>query len=230
MTRNGKIARLPLAIRQQLNQRLQNGELGQDLVSWLNQLPEVQAILAAQFAAKPIDESNLTHWRQGGYLEWEAQEQAQGTALAFLEAQPGEPQVPAGTLSERLRAFCATHLAAETLRVAVLADSPETRARWKVLFCQMALLCQADRASDWVQLQREQLELQRENCRSARERQFKEWAKKDENRGAFGYKRELTEEEKQDRIRQIMGLDAEYGPKAAPDSPPPPNPAPIEPN
>ena len=43
MTRNGKIARLPLAIRQQLNQRLQNGELGQELVSWLNQLPEVQA-------------------------------------------------------------------------------------------------------------------------------------------------------------------------------------------
>jgi len=65
MTRNGKIARLPLAIRQQLNLRLQNGELAQDLLSWLNRLPEVQAILAAHFAAKPIDESNLTHWKQG---------------------------------------------------------------------------------------------------------------------------------------------------------------------
>ncbi len=43
MTPNGKIARLPLAIRQQLNLRLQNGELAQDLLSWLNQLPEVQA-------------------------------------------------------------------------------------------------------------------------------------------------------------------------------------------
>ncbi len=43
MTRNGKIARLPLAVRQQLNQRLLNGELAQDLLSWLNQLPEVQA-------------------------------------------------------------------------------------------------------------------------------------------------------------------------------------------
>jgi len=69
MTRNGKIARLPLAVRQQLNQRLQNGELAQDLLSWLNQLPEVQPILAAHFAAKPIDESNLSHWKQGGYLE-----------------------------------------------------------------------------------------------------------------------------------------------------------------
>ncbi|MGO8702033.1 MAG: hypothetical protein ACLQVY_30490 [Limisphaerales bacterium] len=43
MTRNGKIARLPLASPQQLNLRLQNGELAQDLLSWLNRLPEVQA-------------------------------------------------------------------------------------------------------------------------------------------------------------------------------------------
>jgi hypothetical protein len=63
MTRNGKIARLPLTIRRQLNLRLQNGELAQDLLSWLDQLPEVQAILAARFAAKPIDQSNL--WKQG---------------------------------------------------------------------------------------------------------------------------------------------------------------------
>ena len=217
-TRNGKIARLPLAIRQQLNQRLQNGELARDLLSWLNQLPEVQAILAAHFAAKPIDESNLTHWKQGGYLQWEAQEQAQRAALAFLEAQPGEPQVPAGALSERLRAFCATRLAAETLRVAALPDSPEKRDQWKMVFSQMALLCQADRAADWVQLQREQLELQRENSRSARERLFKEWAKKDENRAAFGLPREITEAEKQQRIRQVMGIGEEYGPAAAPES------------
>ncbi|MGO8700886.1 MAG: hypothetical protein ACLQVY_24605 [Limisphaerales bacterium] len=42
MTRNGKIARLPLASRRQLNQRLQNGELARNLLSWLNRLPEVQ--------------------------------------------------------------------------------------------------------------------------------------------------------------------------------------------
>jgi hypothetical protein len=57
MTPNGQIARLPPG--------LQNGELAQDLLSWLNQLPDVQAILAAH----PIDESNLTHRKQGGYLD-----------------------------------------------------------------------------------------------------------------------------------------------------------------
>jgi hypothetical protein len=44
MTRHGKIARLPLAIRQQLNHLPQHGKLAQDLLSWLNQKPEVQAI------------------------------------------------------------------------------------------------------------------------------------------------------------------------------------------
>jgi hypothetical protein len=55
MTRTGKIARLPLSIRQQLNQRLQNGELAQDLLSWLNRSQK----------SRPSDESNLCHWKQG---------------------------------------------------------------------------------------------------------------------------------------------------------------------
>ncbi len=54
MTHNGKIARLPLAVRQQLNQRLQNGELAQDLVSWLNRLPEVQAMRNSSAFAKSL--------------------------------------------------------------------------------------------------------------------------------------------------------------------------------
>ncbi len=54
MTRNGRIARLPLAIRRQLNQRLQNGELAQNLLSWLNQLPEVQVKRNSSASAKSL--------------------------------------------------------------------------------------------------------------------------------------------------------------------------------
>ena len=39
-TRNGKIARLPLEIREQLNRRLDDGEQGQPDLDWLNALPE----------------------------------------------------------------------------------------------------------------------------------------------------------------------------------------------
>src|SRR6185312_14905685 len=71
ITRTGKIARLPKPIREQLNQRLENGELGTSLVRWLNQLPEVQKIITEQFDAKPIRPQNLSEWRQGGYLDWQ---------------------------------------------------------------------------------------------------------------------------------------------------------------
>ena len=66
MTRNGKIARLPCRIRTQLNRRLQDGELGPQLVEWLNALPEAQKILAAEFGGRPINEQNLSEWRLGG--------------------------------------------------------------------------------------------------------------------------------------------------------------------
>ena len=56
MTRNGKIARLPAALREELNQRLLNGEQGQPWVEWLNSLPQVQSVLRAKFQGIPISE------------------------------------------------------------------------------------------------------------------------------------------------------------------------------
>src|SRR6266700_596529 len=70
MSHKGKIARLPLAIREQLNRRLQDGEIGRDLVVWLNSAPEVQAVLKAEFGERPVNEPNLSDWKAGGYEEW----------------------------------------------------------------------------------------------------------------------------------------------------------------
>jgi hypothetical protein len=67
MTRNGKIARLPYSIRDLLNQRLRNGEQGTKLIKWLNDLPKVQEVLAAEFDGRPISEQNLSEWKQGGF-------------------------------------------------------------------------------------------------------------------------------------------------------------------
>jgi len=69
-TRIGKIARLPLEIREQLNHRLQNGETGSAILNWLNQLPATAGVLAEQFDAQPINKQNLSDWRQGGYQDW----------------------------------------------------------------------------------------------------------------------------------------------------------------
>ncbi len=69
-TRTGKIARLPRAVREELNQRLSDGESQKLLVGWLNARPEVQALLATHFKGAPITEQNLTDWKQGGYEDW----------------------------------------------------------------------------------------------------------------------------------------------------------------
>jgi hypothetical protein len=72
----GKIARLPHTIRSRLNRRLLNGHPGPDILSWLNELPIVKQILAAQFQGAPITHKNLCNWRQTGYPRWLKETQA----------------------------------------------------------------------------------------------------------------------------------------------------------
>jgi len=63
--RNGKIARCPWGVRNELNRRLQSGELGESILEWLNGLPEVKEILDAHFAGVPLSKQNLSEWRPG---------------------------------------------------------------------------------------------------------------------------------------------------------------------
>lgn len=85
MTRTGKIARLPKPVRDQLNQRLENGEKGTALVRWLNSLPEVQHLIQHEFHGYPIREQNLSEWKKGGYLDWLAQQQRLSTVRQMEE-------------------------------------------------------------------------------------------------------------------------------------------------
>ena len=74
-SRNGKIARLPRLIRNQLNTRIEDAEPGPALLKWLNGLPEVQELLARDFESRPINEQNLSDWRQGGFRDWQRNQQ-----------------------------------------------------------------------------------------------------------------------------------------------------------
>jgi hypothetical protein len=68
--RTGKIARLPLAIRDEVNRRLREGEPGPKIIAWLHTQPEVLTVLDEHFREEPISAQNLSEWRQGGYAEW----------------------------------------------------------------------------------------------------------------------------------------------------------------
>jgi hypothetical protein len=66
----GKIGRLPYEIRSQLGGGIHDGIPGVRLVTWLNSLPEVQAILQQEFGGQPINEQNLSKWKVRGYPDW----------------------------------------------------------------------------------------------------------------------------------------------------------------
>lgn len=67
----GKIARLPGKLREEICKRLHDGQSARKLLPWLNALPEVQAILEAEFAGVPVSDQNLTVWRQTGFVDWQ---------------------------------------------------------------------------------------------------------------------------------------------------------------
>jgi hypothetical protein len=69
-TRNGKIARLPQNIREELNVRLERSERSPQLLAWLNALPEVREFVQREFGGEPVSKHNLSQWRLGGYQDW----------------------------------------------------------------------------------------------------------------------------------------------------------------
>ena len=70
MNRTSKITRLPETLREELNQRLRNGEPANNLLLWLNKLPEVIALVEEHYGGNFISPQNLSDWNQGGYREW----------------------------------------------------------------------------------------------------------------------------------------------------------------
>jgi len=107
MTRNGKIARLPKAIRDELNQRLEDGQLGVRLVDWLNMLPEVQTVLTEQFDGRAINEVNLSEWKAGGYLDWQARREMLADTQELIEEAQDLKAGTNGPLAEQLGAIVA---------------------------------------------------------------------------------------------------------------------------
>ena len=85
MTRTGKIARLPLGIRTELNRRLLDGEQGIKLVEWLNASIVVKEVLEEEFGGRPISGANLSQWKSGGYQDWLRHEESRQIVSSLAE-------------------------------------------------------------------------------------------------------------------------------------------------
>jgi hypothetical protein len=62
-TRNGKIARLPHDVREELNARLERSERSPQLLVWFNALPEVREFVQREFGGEPVSKHN---WGKNG--------------------------------------------------------------------------------------------------------------------------------------------------------------------
>jgi len=160
MARRGKIARLPQPIREQINHRLENGEQGVKIAEWLNTLPEVASLMAAEFDGQPINDNNLSNWKLGGYRDWEDHQAALESTLQFQSEAAQLSQAGGPQLADQL-ALCLTARLATALRhTAADAEDPaqELEALHR-LRRDLVALRRGDHNGQWVKIQREKLEL-----------------------------------------------------------------------
>ncbi len=183
MSHIGKIGRLPREVREQLNRRLLDGESGVKLVAWLNALPQVKAVLAAEFGGRAINDQNLSAWHQGGYRDWLAQRERMELARQMCD-DAGELQETAdGHLSDKMAACLAVETVALTK---TLADAEEEPAR------KLKLLRRANRdVVDWrrgdhraerLRIEKEQQAFQQEYAIKKLAQTFWDWLRRPEVR------------------------------------------------
>ena len=166
MPGNGKIARLPFAIRSQLNERLQNGEQAKDLVAWLNGMSVVKQVLEDEFDGRPISEQNLSGWRQREHQEWLKRHETRSSLRQLIdEAEELETEVGEVALTNRLTARLTLTLA-ELLRTELSAEEkgPKRRAAVVEIARELARLRDGDHEMERLRLHRERWEFEYEQA------------------------------------------------------------------
>ncbi len=216
--RTGKIARLPREIRDQLNQRLNDGQPGRRLVTWLNSLPEVQQVLAADFDGRPVTEQNLSEWKAGGYLDW----QARLETLAQSRELAADSRELAAATDGKLNDHLTTMLSAR-YAVALAEWDKQTTGTFQDKLRTLHSLCQ-----DIVRLRRSDHHATRLNFEVKRQKdeeektdmeilaRFKEWATNEDVRDWICEDWECPDE----RERQLMKYYGYEEPTAASPAPP----------
>ncbi|MBL9182856.1 MAG: hypothetical protein JNN17_12010 [Verrucomicrobiaceae bacterium] len=172
--RIGKIARLPKAIREQLNQRLADGEPSETLLRWLHTLPEVLEVLVREFEGRPILKQNLSEWRQGGFREWEAR-QERLAQLRLLTEEADNLEAASPQLPDRMAALLAGRFASLIATTMQVKDwsKPRHRAQLMELNEAVATLRRFDQSAARLKLECEQLEIKKAELHLAQEAQTK---------------------------------------------------------
>jgi hypothetical protein len=166
LTYRGKIGRLGTALREEVNRRLVNGETACRMAIWLNSLPEVQAVLAADFGGRPISEMNLSKWRKHGYKKWLWRQEAQAMA-----AESGRLQAPgAPPLTDQMAGWVGVHYLMAVRKLTEMEREGKPDLRVLRGFCRdVVALRRGELGEARLKLERERRELRAQSGISATE-------------------------------------------------------------
>jgi len=185
MTRTGKIARLPAALREEINRRLEDGQKSKTILPWLNGLAEVKAVVDAEFAGNLITKHNLSEWKTGGYAAWAEGRRLRQSVGTFLEDAASLETVAGDQLTEKMGTMMAATMADQMLRLQTMPEGIEKAKIWKEL--RISLLA----------LRKSELD----------ELRFRLKAGKQINRCEPGTKSEATMEERRRAVMNMIGID-----------------------
>ena len=129
--RNGKVARLPKVVREELNRRLEDGQQGRELLCWLNGLPATAQLVGSEFGGRPINKHNLSDWRRGGYVDWLRWQEREARIREVAE-QGGELRAR-GEGAELSGYFATLTLAELAVDLDAIHDMKEGAERWQRL-------------------------------------------------------------------------------------------------
>ncbi len=179
--RTGKIARLPNAIREQLNCRLKNGEQGKSILKWVNSLPEVKAILDADFDGHPVSPSNLTEWKDGGYRDWQVRQDALALVTDLQDENALGDKALTSAFNDKLAQWVSIHYAATAQALVASQLDPETKwSRLRQLCADVSRLRRGDVHAERLKLDRERLALEQSKAEELREEDFQAWLQRPE--------------------------------------------------
>ena len=91
-----KISRLPRSVRDDLNRRLDDGERGAAITTWLNAVPAVKKIIDRDYEGVPVSDQNLSVWRETGFFRY----QEENTRLHELKERVAFSKKMAGSARE----------------------------------------------------------------------------------------------------------------------------------
>ncbi len=208
-----KIGLFPEATRQELNRRLLADENPAELAKWLNTLPEARTVSVGAPKLSAVTEQDIATWRQGGYRDWLAHVEAMAEVRRVVAEAKELSQTTGGALTDSLAAWLAGRYAIATRRLA--AEEESGAVNWNLLraLCHdLVDLRRGDHGAESLRIERERLEIEKEQRKEDLEKQFWEWAKK--NRRII-CRNTLTEKERVNRVREIL-FDALPEDEAAP--------------